>query len=350
EKTASAFDAFVNSPHYARNSTSLAHAGDLAIPRFLNVDAFIQDPFYDQIHYWLPTPKEFPGYKLNVAGRLYKTGKNLKTGQEYNWYEKGYYTSEEILKETWAANGKPHEYMLKGIDYDPKTWRSMVEECAPYFVPMGRLVIPMHEALFEGMTLARLAYYMRRKPMYIHEVMSEYTATNIAALNGLADAGAEIVMYMDDIGQKDRSIISLPNFKEFIIPYYRKLFNAGKKRGVFMVQHSCGYVDEFLPGMVDAGLQGIQSLEPAAGVNLQALKEKLGDRLVFFGGIDSSRVLNFGTPADIEREVKRCLAAAGSNGGYFIGPSHDLLNVPFDNVLALRTSIEKYRKYPLNIS
>ena len=349
EKTASAYEAFVNSSYYNKCETNFEHAGNIAIPRFLNVDVFVQDPFYDQIHYWLPTPPEYPDYRLNVAGRLYKTGKNEKTGQDYAWYEKGYYTSEEILKQTWDANGKPHEYMLDGVDYNPNTWCAVVEECDPYFVPMGRLVIPMHEALFEGMTLARLAYYMRHKPSYIHEVMAEYTATNIANINGLADAGVEILMYNDDIAQKERSIMSPANFREFILPYYQQIYDACKKRGVFVIQHSCGYIDEFLPEMVEVGLPGIQSLEPAAGVDLAALKEKLGDRVVFFGGVDSSRVLNFGSTTDIENEVKRCIAAAGAGGGYFVGPSHDLFNVPFENVLALRAAIEKHRVYPLKV-
>ncbi|HME56301.1 MAG TPA: uroporphyrinogen decarboxylase family protein [Candidatus Lokiarchaeia archaeon] len=351
EKTASAYENFVNSSYYENCVTDFEYAGNIAIPRFLNVDVFVQDPFYEQIHYWLPNPLEYPeyNYKLNVVGRLYKTVKIEKTGQDYAFYEKGYYTTEEILKQTWDAYGKPHEYMLDGVDYNPNTWRAVVEECEPYFVPMGRLVIPMHEALFEGMTLARLAYYMRRKPSYIHEVMAEYTATNIANINGLADAGVEILMYNDDIAQKERSIISLTNFREFILPYYQQIYDACKKRGMFVIQHSCGYVDEFLPEMVNIGLPGIQSLEPAAGVDLSALKKKFGDRLVFLGGIDSSRILNFGTPDDIENEVKRCLAAAGAGGGYFVGPSHDILNVPFENLLALRDAIEKHRAYPLQV-
>jgi uroporphyrinogen decarboxylase len=100
--------------------------------------------------------------------------------------------------------------------------------------------------------------------------------------------------------------------------------------------------------MVDAGLNGIQGLEPAAGVDLANLKETLGDRVAFLGGIDGSNILNFGTPKDVYEEVKRCIKAGGRGGGYFAGPSHDVLNAPWENILALRAAIEKFRKYPLN--
>ena len=101
--------------------------------------------------------------------------------------------------------------------------------------------------------------------------------------------------------------------------------------------------------MVDVGLNGIQALEPAAGVNLAYLKETLGDKVAFLGGIDGSNILNFGTPKDVEEEVKRCIKAAAHGGGYFAGPSHNILSAPWDNILALRAAIEKYRKYPLNL-
>ena len=102
--------------------------------------------------------------------------------------------------------------------------------------------------------------------------------------------------------------------------------------------------------MVDAGLSAVEALEPAAGVNLANLKETLGDRLCFIGGIDASDILNFGTPNDVEKEVKRCIKAAAQGGGYFAGPSHNILNAPWENILTFRAAIEKYRKYPLNLT
>ena len=102
--------------------------------------------------------------------------------------------------------------------------------------------------------------------------------------------------------------------------------------------------------MAEAGLDCIQALEPAAGVDLAYLKQTLGDELSFMGGIDSGRILNYGTPDDIVTEVKRCVKAAGNHGGYFVGPGHNFLATPLENINILRNAIEKYRKYPLNLN
>jgi uroporphyrinogen decarboxylase len=210
---------------------------------------------------------------------------------------------------------------------------------------MAFVPVAIHESLFEGMTMSRVAYYMRKNPQFIHEVLNEYTKLNIEVIKRFHEAGVDIVFYSDDLGYKGRSILSIEQFKKFILPYYKKLYKACEQRGMFIVQHSCGFIDKNLPYMVEAGLNCIQALEPAAGVDLAHLKQSFGHKLSFMGGIDSSRILKFGTPDDIVQEVKRCVKSAGYNGGYFVGPSHNILNAPWENIKVLRNAIEKYRKY-----
>ncbi len=118
---------------------------------------------------------------------------------------------------------------------------------------------------------------------------------------------------------------------------------------MIVVLHSCGKVDQYLPDLVDAGLNCLQSLEATAGVDLAGLKKSLGDRLCFMGGLDSSGVLTHGTPEDTVENVRNTIKKAGKGGGFFVGPSHDILNMPWENVLAMRAAIEKYRKYPLKL-
>ncbi len=314
--------------------------------RFWNVDTFCMDPFGSKLKYrHKKAPPEYPNCQINpINGKMYKIVKQIETGLDYSWYIDGYFTSSEIVHSYWDRYGKPSEQINNRINYSPQIWEGFVEALSPYLYPLATLPIAPHEALFEGMTITRAAYYMRKKPEFIHEIMTEYAKTNIEIVKRLGEAGVEIVFMFDDLGYKGRSIFSIEKFKEFILPYYQKIYDSCKKRGMLIIQHSCGYIDKLLPHMVDAGLNAIEALEPAAGVNLAHLKETLGDRICFIGGIDASNILNFGTPQDVEEEVKRCIQAASSGGGYFVGPSHNILNVPWENVLALRASIEKYRK------
>jgi len=299
----------------------------------------------------IKAPKEYPeSIMLSYDGRIWKLSPQVGTGLMYLWYQDGYFRNPQIVHEHWDKYGKPIDHINNKLNYSPQIWENFVKKLSKYFYPMATLPIYLHESLFEGMTAARVTYYMRKNPRFIHEILTEFNKVNLEIIKRFAEAGVDIVFYMDDLGMKHRSIFSLKQFKEFILPYYKQMFQACKKNGMFVLQHSCGYIDKLLPHMVDAGLNGIQALEPAAGVDLANLKESLGDRVVFLGGIDSTNILNFGTPKDIEEEVKRCIKGAAHGGGYFAGPSHNVLNAPWENILALRAAIEKYRKYPLNLN
>jgi len=362
EKTSISYQNFLKTDEYNKLYTFIENnysrakycwAGDITDLRFLNVDCYSMDPwgpkkFKEKVK---KAPPEYPECSIStIDGRIWKLVKQVDTDIAYLWYVDGYFRNPETVHFYWNKYGKPSELINDNLNYTPQIWDGYVKNLEKYVYPMAFLPIAMHESLFEGMTMSRVAYYMRKNPQFIHELMNEYTKTNLETLKRFAEAGVDIVFFSDDLGFKGRSILSIAHFKEFILPYYKKLYQACKKRGMFIIQHSCGYIDKNLPYMADAGLDCIQALEPAAGVDLANLKNNLGDHLCFMGGIDSSRILNFGTPAEIEQEVKRCVQAAGNRGGYFIGPSHNILNAPWKNLIALKSAINKYRKYPLNLT
>ncbi len=356
EQTGSSFQAYKNSGEAEKHFFTVSIPNSklkyyITEQRFWNVDLSIMDPFgINKIKIkTAKAPEEYPDCRINTMdGRVYKTVKQVETGLIYDWYVDGYFKTPEIVYSYWDRYGRPTELVNDRIKYSPQLWEDFVEALAPYFYPMPMVIIEIASALFEGMTISRVAYYMRKNPQFIHEILGEYTLTIIEVIKRLAEAGVEIVFYGDDLAYKDRTFFSLSQFREFILPCHKKIFQFCKKKGMIVLLHSDGKIDEYLPDLVDAGLNGIQALEATAGVDLAGLKESLGDRLSFLGGLDSSGILCFGTPKDVEDNVKKCIKAAGHGGGYFVGPSHDILNMPWENVLAMKAAIKKYRNYPLN--
>jgi hypothetical protein len=334
---------------YRRGSNN--YVGDITEQRFWNADCWAMDPFARKLDIKIiEAPPEYPNSRIEVlGGRIMSIGPQVETGLPYAWYVDGWFKTPEILYSTWDEYGRPSELLNDDVNYSPQIWDEYVESLSPYLYPMANLFMPMHEFLFEGMTISRATYYMRKNPKFIHDVLHEYTKTILEMIKRLAEAGVDVAFYYDDLGMKGRTLFSLNDLQKFIIPYYKKMYQECHKHGMFVVQHSCGYIDEILPFLAEAGLDCIQALEPTAGVNLGHLKNTLGDKISFMGGIDSSRILNFGTKKEIEENVKGCIEAAAYGGGYITGPSHNILNVPWENILTLRAAIEKYRNYPLNM-
>ncbi|TXT62387.1 MAG: Methylated-thiol--coenzyme M methyltransferase [Promethearchaeota archaeon] len=338
------FTSFVNNRHNNKKYY-------ITEQRFWNLDIFEMDPFgVNKLKIKnIEAPPDFPNSYISVIdGRIFKTVKQVETGMPYEWYVGGYFTSKERVNELWDRYGKPSERINDRINYSPQIWEGFVEAVSPYFYPMVYTPLNPTECLFEGVTMARVAYFMRKDPQFIHMLMDEYTKVDIEIIKRLNEAGVDIVFMGDDLGYKENPIFSLKQYNEFILPYHKKLFQKCKKFGMLSVLHSCGKIDQYVPDLIKAGLNCLQALEVTAGVDLKNLKKHYGDKICFMGGLDSSGILTFGTPEQVFEHVKNTLKIGGKGGGYFVGPSHDILNIPWENILAMRSAIEKYRDYPFN--
>jgi uroporphyrinogen decarboxylase len=82
--------------------------------------------------------------------------------------------------------------------------------------------------------------------------------------------------------------------------------------------------------------------------DLPALKKSYGDKIVFCGGIDSHRILPFGTVKEVREEVRRVIEILGPGGGCMISSVHTVMNdVPPENVIAMAEAVEEFGHYPI---
>jgi uroporphyrinogen decarboxylase len=118
---------------------------------------------------------------------------------------------------------------------------------------------------------------------------------------------------------------------------------------VILAYHSCGSVLPFVSPLIEMGVQVLNPIQVTArGMDPAALKAQYGDRLAFCGGIDQRQVLPHGTPADVEREVRRRIGELGPGGGYLAAPTHDIqAETPVGNVLALFEACRRWGRYPV---
>ena len=70
-------------------------------------------------------------------------------------------------------------------------------------------------------------------------------------------------------------------------------------------------------------------------MDIAALRERYGERLTFCGSVCVQTTMAWGTPADVQREVRRRLALF-PKGGLFLGPTHAIqAGSPLENILML---------------
>ena len=80
-----------------------------------------------------------------------------------------------------------------------------------------------------------------------------------------------------------------------------------------------------IPELIEIGVAVLNALQPnAEGMDLGLLKRRYGDRVSFFGGLDTKQVLPFGTLAQVEREVERVIDAASRRGRLILAGAHNI--------------------------
>jgi uroporphyrinogen-III decarboxylase len=149
-----------------------------------------------------------------------------------------------------------------------------------------------------------------------------------------------------DFGTQDSSFCSPETYEELYAPYYRKMNNWIHKHTSWKTfKHSCGAVEPFMEAFIASGFDIINPVQiNAAGMDPVRLKEKYGERLTFWGGgVDTQKVLPFGTPGEVKDHVRRQCEILAPGGGFVFNTVHNIqANVPLENILAMLEGIREF--------
>jgi len=162
----------------------------------------------------------------------------------------------------------------------------------------------------------------------------------------------QIIKMGDDLGSQNGSLINPELYKKMIKPRHKEIFSFIKRRtNAKLYLHSCGAIYEFIPNIIECGVDVLNPIQISAkGMDTKRLKQKFGDKLSFWGAIDTQRVLAFGTPEDVEEEVKRRIGDLAPGGGYVLSSVHNIqANVPPENIVAMFEAARKYGEYPIKV-
>jgi uroporphyrinogen decarboxylase len=165
-------------------------------------------------------------------------------------------------------------------------------------------------------------------------VVDFYLKANEILLNECEDIDA--FFFGNDFGSQLDLLISPEHFDRFIMPYFVKFTEQAHRHGLKAILHSCGSINRVIPRLIDAGVDALHPIQAlAAGMDAASLARQYNGKIVFIGGIDTQRLLPFGTPVQIRDEVRRLRDLFGPN--YIVSPSHEsiLPNVPPENIAAM---------------
>ena len=158
----------------------------------------------------------------------------------------------------------------------------------------------------------------------------------------------QVIEVNDDLGTQFGPQLAPALYREMIKPYHKKLWEYIKeKTGCYLLLHSCGSVYDFIPDFIEMGIDAINPVQVSAqNMDTARLKREFGSEISFWGGgCDTQRVLPFGTPDEVEEEVKRRIDDLAPGGGFVFTQVHNIQpDVPPENIMAMYSALDKYGK------
>ena len=159
----------------------------------------------------------------------------------------------------------------------------------------------------------------------------------------------DVIMIGDDLAGQNGPLFAPRLYRQIIKPRQKRLVRYIRSRTKAKIwYHSCGAVLEYLPDLLDNGIDILNPVQISAkGMDPVRLKAEFGDRLVFWGGgIDAQHVLPRASPQEVREHVRRNLEAFKPGGGYVFNNVHNIQrDVPPENVLAMFDAAYEFGKY-----
>ena len=149
----------------------------------------------------------------------------------------------------------------------------------------------------------------------------------------------DIIQVNDDLGMQSGPQLRPELYREMVKPYHKRLWQYIKERsGKPLLLHSCGSVYEFIPDLIEMGIDALNPVQvSAANMDSAKLKAEFGSDITFWGGgCNTQSVLARGTPAEVRAEVRRRADDLAPGGGFVFCQVHNIqADVPVENILAM---------------
>ena len=177
-----------------------------------------------------------------------------------------------------------------------------------------------------------LCYAFYDEPEMIRDMLGHMASTCLKVFERVLDFVAiDVLSVHEDMAGKTGPLAGSRQVREFIAPYYRKVWEPLKAQGCRLFsQDSDGNMTSVIDDFLAAGVNCMYPAEPMAGMDIRALRRKYGKRLAFKGGIDKFALR--GSLADVRRELESKMTGALLGGGTVFALDHRIPNgVPIEN-------------------
>lgn len=151
-----------------------------------------------------------------------------------------------------------------------------------------------------------------------HALLDRLTEASIAWAIAQTRRGADAVLISSAFA--GGGFISPRMYREFVVPYERRVAEAIKAAGGMVYTHTCGNLGDRLELMVESGTQGIDTLDPPplGNTTLAEAKSQVGEKVFLKGNMNGVELLLFTTPEEVIAHATERIQTGKPGSGYIL--------------------------------
>ena len=156
------------------------------------------------------------------------------------------------------------------------------------------------------------------EPEAVHELIDAITEYRLTYMKLICEKlHPDVIMSHDDWGSKTSLFFSVETWREFFKEPYRRLYDYLHSQGVIVMHHADSYLVPLVEDMAEIGIDIWQGAIPSN--DLKVVSEKVGDRMLFMGGVDAVVDRKDATEEEIRTETRRALNEYADLPGFWPG-------------------------------
>lgn len=235
--------------------------------------------------------------------------------------------------------------------YAPHRYESLKKIVAKY---KGKYAIGVH--LNDVLSLPRNLMGFEQlmmafaEPELITGLVDMSVKLNIQLAQEAAKFGADFVFTGDDYASTEAMFISPGMFEEYLYPGLKEVVAGFHDCGMPVIKHTDGNIMAILDMLIDSGIDCLDPIDPVAGMDIEMIKQKYGDRVAIKGNVDCADTLTFGSVSDVINETLDVIRKAAPGGGFIASSGNSIHScVKPENYLAMVNTIRAYGSYPIQL-
>ena len=152
------------------------------------------------------------------------------------------------------------------------------------------------------------------RPGFARVLVDRIGAFNLAAAQHLLECGVRVIGFADDLGHNRGTFFSPSVYREFFLPWHRRLADLCHAHGAYVNMHSHGNINAIVGDLCDAGIDILNPVGPSDGMDLAQLKRRYGHRMTLMGGV--SKFIGEMSRSELREHLEQVFRVGAAGGGF----------------------------------